>query len=388
MQYSFKLWLFQIVSTSFKDVSSSRSPCGSSFQLENSLAILNPMNADVAVDALAVPVPSVAGNLGALDLRTRTSGFQSRRTRRQLPKPVLLYCTAKRSIVGAATFVSFCESQTADCVEWMVTNGAELTTYMVILQSQRRYNAPFFKLTAQAELEVRRAELMFGGTINDHVCSMDSILVMRSQWAHIEPLVSPGTKRLETHKSFARYAGILPDTAAEDPREVGETVLSEDDGALDEEEVVEAGLLAGDEQEVAEQGQSHIGFLRTRLRHMYYRSGGTVTHRYTPMAILSYLHLQGLCRPGATAKDALSSCCRLIFGQDGKPLSDEPLRQQLQQQNPAGARSGSQAPDPCVHKTFVMSSSDDCGRVPFFELHAIGAIGHLSVLRERGQRSA
>ena len=352
------------------------------------------MNADVAVDALAVPVPSVAGNPGALDSRTRTSGFQYRRTRRQLPKPVLLYCTAKRSIVGAATFVSFCESQTADCVEWMVTNGAELTTYMVILQSQRRYNAPFFKLTAQAELEVRRAELMFGGTINDHVCSMDSILVMRCpNTLQTERLVSPGTHRVETHKSYARYTGILPDTAAEDPREreVGETYLSEDDGALDEEEVVEAGLLAGDEQEVAEQGQSHIGFLRTRLRHMYYRSGGTVTHRYTPMAILSYLHLQGLCRPGATAKDALSSCCRLIFGQDGKPLSDEPLRQQLQQQNPAGARSGSQAPDPCVHKTFVMSSSDDCGRVPFFEVHA--TVGLMAIplgwaSRSRGPRSA
>ena len=198
---------------------------------------------------------------------------------------------------------------------------------------------------------------------------------------------------METHKSYARYTGILPDTAAEDPREreVGETYLSEDDGALDEEEVVEAGLLAGDEQEVAEQGQSHIGFVRTRLRHMYYRSGGTVTHRYTPMAILSYLHLQGLCRPGATAKDALSSCCRLIFGQDGKPLSDEPLRQQLQQQNPAGARSGSQAPDPCVHKTFVMSSSDDCGRVPFFEVHA--TVGLMAIRlgwtsRSRGPRSA
>ena len=47
------------------------------------------------------------------------------------------------------------------------------------------------------------------------------------------------------------------------------------------------------EQEVAEQGQSHIWLVRTKLRNMYYRSGGTVTHRYTPMAILSYLHLQG-----------------------------------------------------------------------------------------------
>ena len=45
-------------------------------------------------------------------------------------------------------------------------------------------------------------------------------------------------------------------------------------------------------------------------------------YRYTPMAILPFLHIQGLCRPGARAKHALASACRLLFGNEGKPLSD------------------------------------------------------------------
>ena len=66
---------------------------------------------------------------------------------------------------------------------------------------------------------------------------------MRLDWAHIEPLLSPGTKRLETSKSFARWAAIP----------------SEDEMALDEEEnVVESGLVAGEDEEVGEQVQPHL----------------------------------------------------------------------------------------------------------------------------------
>ena len=46
-------------------------------------------------------------------------------------------------------------------------------------------------------------------------------------------------------------------------------------------------------------------------------------HRYTPIAFLSLLDLQGLCRPGARAKHALASACRLLFGVEGKPLADQ-----------------------------------------------------------------
>ena len=71
------------------------------------------------------------------------------------------------------------------------------------------------------------------------------------------------------------------------------------------------------------QGSPLLEFVKTRFRSMYRNvHGGCVQHRYTPMAILSSLHLQGLCRPGARAKHALASACRLLFGVEGKPLAD------------------------------------------------------------------
>ena len=102
------------------------------------------MNADDAVDALVVPVPSVAGNLGAMDPHTRSSGHQRLRQSRQVPKLALLYCVNKQSIVGATTLLSCRGPPTSQCIEWTATNGVELTTHMKISQRMKRYEAPLF----------------------------------------------------------------------------------------------------------------------------------------------------------------------------------------------------------------------------------------------------
>lgn len=128
-----------------------------------------------------------------MDLRTRTSGHHHRRARRQLPKIALLYCTEKQSIVGATTLLSCRSPQTSLPIEWTVTHGVELTTHMEISKSMKRYEAPFFNLTAQSELEVRCVEVKSGGTLNDHVRCREALLVMRLDWAHIDPLLSSGT---------------------------------------------------------------------------------------------------------------------------------------------------------------------------------------------------
>ena len=161
--------------------------------------------------------------------------------------------------------------------------------------------------------------------MKDRLLYTRSFLVMRLDMAHIEPLVSAGAKRFQTHKFYARWSGVLPDTSS---RIWDEEALDEEDAeAVDESVVVEAELdeAALDEmQEVAVQGSPPLEFVKTRLRSMYRNvHGGCVNHRYTPMAILSYLHLQGLCRPGARANHALASACRLLFGVEGKPLADQ-----------------------------------------------------------------
>ena len=93
-------------------------------------------------------------------------------------------------------------------------------------------------------------------------------------------------------------------------------------GEEDEQAVDEAAL--DERQEVVVQGSPPLDFVQTRSRSMYRNvHGGCVNHRYTPMAILSYLHLQGPCRPGARANHALASACRLLFGVEGKPLADQ-----------------------------------------------------------------
>ena len=135
-----------------------------------------------------------------MDPHTRSSGHQRLPESRQLPKPALLYCQNMHFIVGATTLLSCRGPPTSQCIEWTVTNGVELTTHMKISQSMKRHEAPFFKLTAQAELEVRRAETKIGGTVNDHLWYTRSVLVMRLDMAHIEPLVSAGAKRFQTHK--------------------------------------------------------------------------------------------------------------------------------------------------------------------------------------------
>ena len=159
--------------------------------------------------------------------------------------------------------------------------------------------------------------------MNDHLLYTRSVLVMRLGMAHIEPLVSAGAKRFQTHKFYARWASVLPETSS---RRWDEEALDEEDAeAMDEEGEQAVDEAALDERlEVVVQGSPPLEFVNTRWRSMYRNvHGGCVNHRYTPMAILSYLHLQGLCRPGAMAKHALASACRLLFGTAGKPLADQ-----------------------------------------------------------------
>ena len=124
------------------------------------------------------------------------------------------------------------------------------------------------------------------------------LLVMRFDGALIDALVSAGTKVLETHKSYASWAGALPYAAADDARGAAETLVDEEAAeAMTEDD----GGLLDESQDVVEQGTPPLEFVSTILRSMYRRvNGGCVEHMYTPIATMSCLQLQGPRRPGTT----------------------------------------------------------------------------------------
>ena len=265
-------------------------------------------------------MPSVVSDDGPAHGR---SGLEKRRAKAQLPRAVLVYSRERKSIVGAALLCA-CWFLGDSMVRWQCSYAVTLLEPQVVTAQMFKYMSSVFKLTAAAEIAVRRARVSAGGILSDHFEfsgeATPCLSLSSDQLMHI--LTTPSSAQFTTARDMARMLTIVPAAA---PQPAAPPL----ENASDDEEALQAPAPASmahpsavSPLENASDGEAPTAFVQKRLAGFYNEQAqGSVTHRYNAEGILAYLDLSGNLKPGVPVSRALACCCRLLFGAQANALA-------------------------------------------------------------------
>ena len=259
-----------------------------------------------------VPANHAAGPSGP-------SGHEKRRKKAELPKVFFIYDMGIKVIVGAAVFLKCVESATSASVDWHIARPVSLLAPFQLTKEMSTYKNRVFNMVGPWELEVRMKPARAGGTLNGHFIDFAHVSwkVFCFRSADCNKLFGPTATLdtvtiLQSENTIPRVAGLTAE-----PAPVAEA--RHDDGDAGEEYDVPwapyepPGPVAGGDN-VDPEADEIRNLVKRNLTNMSTLSGGAVTHRFTPAAIVGSLKLASSLRPGATLENALADASCILFG--------------------------------------------------------------------------
>ena len=244
------------------------------------------------------------------------SGASKRRAANALPKAVWMYDKKRREIIGVCGLTG-CELILASQnVSWVLQRAVALENVKpIVVNTHCNYLGSMFELFTDVELAFRQEKTLLGGPI-----ALQFPEFLGGRWrvfaldkASTQPFLDPAQAlRVETPISQARSCGIRPVVVE------GLTPLPTMDPGTLEGDDGDAGVDPMEADPHAEptpdiRSQSVVT-ASDRLKSLSkLLPSGTVSHIYTPEALLKCLHIDRLLKPSATISQVIEASSALLL---------------------------------------------------------------------------